>query len=86
MFYIQLIGVLAFAVLVLSFYKKNANSIIAYQIVANFAYTVHYFLLGALSGAYISFIGIFRNIAIIKVKKHKKLMISIICIFVKFLT
>ena len=78
MFYVQLIGVLAFAVLVLSFYKKNANAIIAYQIVSNFAYTVHYFLLGALSGAYISFIGIFRNIAIIKVKKHKKILVGIV--------
>ena len=77
MFYVQLIGVLAFAVLVLSFYKKNANAIIAYQIVSNFAYTVHYFLLGALSGAYISFIGIFRNIAIIRVKKHKKILVGI---------
>ena len=78
MIYIQLIGVLAFAVLVLSFYKKNPKSIIAYQIVSNFAYTVHYFLLGALSGAYISFIGIFRNIAVLKVKKHKKVLVGIV--------
>ena len=78
MFYIQLIGFLAFFVLVLSFYKKNTRTIIAYQIVSNFAYTVHYLLLGALSGAYISFIGIFRNIAYLKVKKHKKIFASII--------
>ena len=78
MLYIQLIGVLAFAVLVLSFYKKNTSTIIAYQIVSNFAYTVHYFLLGALSGAYISFVGIFRNIAVLKVKRHKKLLVGII--------
>lgn len=78
MFYIQLIGFLAFFVLVLSFYKKNTRTIVAYQIVSNFAYTVHYLLLGALSGAYISFIGIFRNIAYLKVKKHKKIFASII--------
>ncbi len=78
MLYIQLIGFLAFFVLVLSFYKKNTRTIIAYQIVSNFAYTVHYLLLGALSGAYISFIGIFRNIAYLKVKKHKKIFASII--------
>lgn len=78
MIYIQLIGILAFAVLVLSFYKKDPKTIIAYQIISNFAYTVHYFLLGALSGAYISFIGIFRNIAIIKVKKQKKTLAAIV--------
>lgn len=78
MIYIQLIGFLAFAVLVLSFYKKKVSTIISYQIVSNFAYTVHYFLLGALSGAYISFIGIFRNIAVLKVKKHKKLLVGIV--------
>ena len=62
MLYIQLIGILAFCIVVLSFYKKNINTIIAYQVVSNFAYTVHYFLLGALSGAFISAIGILRNI------------------------
>jgi len=81
MFYIQLIGILAFCVIVLSFYNKNPRTIIAYQIVSNFAYTVHYFLLGALSGAYISFIGIFRNIGYLKIKKHKKLFASIIISF-----
>ena len=86
MFYIQLIGVLAFAVLVLSFYKKNAKTIIAYQIVSNFAYTVHYFLLGALSGAYISFIGIFRNIAIIKVEKYKKTLVGIVILLYLIVT
>ena len=78
MFYIQLIGFLAFFVLVLSFYKKNTRTIIAYQVVSNFAYTVHYLLLGALSGAYISFIGIFRNIAYLKVKKQKRIFATII--------
>ena len=78
MFYIQLIGILAFLVLVLSFYKKNPSTIIAYQIVSNFAYTVHYLLLGALSGAYISFVGIFRNIAIIKLEKYKNIVSVIV--------
>ena len=82
MFYIQLIGILAFCVLVLSFYKKKTSSIVAYQIVSNFAYTIHYFLLGALSGAYISFVGIFRNIAYLKVKKRKSILaITVISLY-----
>ncbi len=71
MLYIQLIGILAFCLLVLSYYKKSTASILIYQIVSNFAYAVHYFLLGALSGAYSSIVSIFRNILFMKFKNHK---------------
>lgn len=77
MFYIQLIGLLAFCILVLSFYKKSAVTILTYQITANFAYGVHYFLLGGISGALTSFIGIFRNIVFIKTNKNKKIFAGI---------
>ena len=86
MIYIQLIGILAFAILVLSFYKTDPKTIIVYQAVSNFAHTIHYFLLGALSGAYISFIGIFRNIAVIKVKKHKKILVGIVILLYLIVT
>ena len=69
MFYIQLIGLLGFCVLVLSFYKKETVKILTYQITSNFAYTVHYFLLGGLSGAFCSLIGMIRNIVLIKYNK-----------------
>ena len=69
MFYIQLIGLLGFCILVLSFYKKETVTILTYQITSNFAYTVHYFLLGGLSGAFCSLIGIIRNIVLIKSNK-----------------
>lgn len=86
MFYIQLIGILAFLILVLSFYKKNPKTILTYQIASNFAYTVHYFLLGALSGAFISFVGIFRNIAFINIKKRKELLTIIVIIIYVVIT
>ena len=76
MFYIQLIGLLAFCILVLSFYKKDTATILTYQITSNFAYTVHYFLLGGLSGAFCSLIGIIRNIVLIK-SDNKKVIIPI---------
>jgi len=71
MFYIQLIGLLGFCILVLSFYKRETVKILTYQITSNFAYTVHYFLLGGLSGAFCSLIGIIRNIVLIKLKNSK---------------
>ena len=79
MFYIQLIGLLAFCILVLSFYKKDIKVNLVYQITANFIYAVHYFLLGGLSGTFISLIGILRNILLIKVKNNK-IIIPILCI------
>ena len=76
MFYIQLIGLLGFCILVLSFYKKETVTILTYQITSNFAYTIHYFLLGGLSGAFCSLIGIIRNIVLIKLN-NKKVIIPI---------
>ena len=76
MLYIQLIGLLGFCILVLSFYKKNTITILTYQITSNFAYTVHYFLLGGLSGAFCSLIGIIRNIVLIK-SNNKKIIIPL---------
>lgn len=81
MLYIQLIGILAFLIFILSFYRKTPKMILIYQIVGNFAYAVHYFLLGALSGAFINFVGIFRNIAFLKYKNYRKLL-AIIVIFI----
>ena len=68
MIYIQLIGLLAFCILVLSFYKKNTVTILTYQTVANLTYGIHYFLLGGLTGAYISAVSAIRNIVFIKYK------------------
>ena len=81
MFYIQLIGILAFCVLVLSFYKKETVTILIYQITSNFAYAVHYFLLGGLSGAFCSLIGIIRNLVLIKCDNKKVIIPLFISIY-----
>lgn len=81
MFYIQLIGILGFCILVLSFYKKETATILTYQITSNFIYTIHYFLLGGLSGAFCSFIGIIRNIAFIKSDKTKIIIPIILTLY-----
>lgn len=81
MFYIQLIGLLGFCVLVLSFYKKETTTILTYQITSNFAYTIHYFLLGGLSGAFCSLIGIIRNITLIKFNNNKVIVPLIISLY-----
>ncbi len=86
MIYIQLIGLLAFCVLVLSYYKKDSNTILTYQITSNLAYAVHYFLLGGLSGAFISFVGAIRNIIFVKVKRVNILLVTIFTIIYLIIT
>ena len=68
MIYIQLIGLLAFCILVLSFYKKDTKTILVYQTTSNLIYFIHYFLLGGLTGAFISLMSVIRNIVFIKTK------------------
>ena len=86
MIYIQLIGLLAFCILVLSYYKKDSNTILTYQITSNLSYAVHYFLLGGLSGAFISFVGAIRNIIFIKVKRINILLVTIFAIIYLVIT
>ena len=50
---IQLISVVAWLFIVLSYYRKNTNKILVFQIIANITYCIHYLLLGAFSGVLI---------------------------------
>ena len=86
MIYIQLIGLLAFCILVLSFYRKNTVTILTYQTVANLTYAVHYFLLGGLTGAFISAISAIRNIVFIKYKNKIVIPIFIIIYLIVTIT
>ena len=81
MIYIQLIGILGFCILVLSFYKKEPVTILIYQITSNFVYAIHYFLLGGLSGAFCSLIGMLRNLILIKINNKKIILLSIISMY-----
>ena len=81
MFYIQLIGILGFCVVVLSFYKKETTTILMYQITSNFVYAVHYFLLGGLSGAFCCVIGMIRNVTLIKCDNKKIILPIFITIY-----
>lgn len=51
--FIQLIGILAWLLLVVSYYRPNTNKILIFQIIATLLYCLHYYLLGAYSGLFI---------------------------------
>ena len=48
--FIQLLGFLAWLLLLFSYYRKDTNRILAFQIIATILYCVHYLLLEAYSG------------------------------------
>lgn len=50
---IQIIGIIAWLMLVLSYYRKDTNRILVFQIIGTLLYCVHYGLLGAWSGLFI---------------------------------
>lgn len=90
MIWIQAIGLIGFAFVILSFWFKEKKQIIFMQIIANIFLSIHYYLLGAMSGGIICLITVIRNIFLYD-KKDKKTIIfygiifSIIFIFVGML-
>jgi len=51
--FIQLIGILAWLMLILSYHRKDTNRILVFQIIGTLLYCLHYYLLGAYSGLFI---------------------------------
>ena len=50
---IQILGLIAWLFLVFSYYRKNTDKILVFQITGTLLYCIHYFLLGAYSGLFI---------------------------------
>ena len=75
MLYIQLIGFLAFLLYTLSYSRDTYNKVLTYQLTANFAYTVHYFLLGGISATFVCAIDMLKDVVFINIKKDNLLKI-----------
>lgn len=52
-FAIQLIGVVAWLFLVVSYWKSKVNTILILQVISCLLFALHYYLLGAMSGVYV---------------------------------
>lgn len=59
---IQAIGIIAWIILVLSYYRENTNKILIFQAIATFLYCIHYYLLGAYSGLFICVFEVIRDL------------------------
>ncbi|MBQ8681605.1 MAG: YgjV family protein [Bacilli bacterium] len=58
---VQGIGIIAWLVLVASYYREDTNKILVFQIIATALYCVHYYLLDAYSGLFICVFEVIRD-------------------------
>ena len=68
---IQGIGIVAWLMLILSYYRKDTNKILVFQIIGTFLYCLHYGLLGAWSGLFICACETLFDIGYYKTDKDK---------------
>ena len=66
----QIIGVIALILAVLSFQQKTHRYIVMFQLAANFAFVLHFGLLGAYTGAILNAVALLRSVVF--VNKGKK--------------
>ena len=69
MIVIQLLSFLAWSFMFLSYYRKNTNKILLFQIMGNITFCVHYLLLGAYSGLCICLLDAICNFGYYKTDK-----------------
>lgn len=72
---IQLVGAIAWLFLLVSYYRKNTNKILIFQIIGTFLYCLHYYFLGAYSGLFICAFEIFFDYGYYKTDKDKYIYI-----------
>ena len=73
--FIQLVGILAWLMLILSYYRKDTNRILVFQIIGTFLYCLHYYLLGAYSGLFICAFEVIFDYGYYKTNKDKYIYI-----------
>ena len=73
---IQMIGILAWLFLVVSYYRKNTNKILVFQIIGTLLFCLHYFLLGAYSGLFICAFETIFDFGYYKTDKDKYIYIA----------
>lgn len=78
----QIIGAIAYILIAISFYKKEKKKILLLQILSYIGFTIHYYLLGGLTGTVCNIIGLAALILIyifdLYFKNKKKLLVFII--------
>lgn len=78
---IQILGFLAWILLVLSYYRKDTNKILIFQIISTILFCVHYYLLGAYSGLLICILEVIRDSAYYKTDKDNYIFLGSVIVY-----
>ena len=82
--FIQLIGIIAWLLILLSYYRKNTNRILVFQIISTVLWCLHYFLLGAYSGLFICIFEVIRDSLYYKTDEDDMIFIVSIPIYILY--
>lgn len=73
--FIQILGFVAWLLLVYSYYRENTNKILIFQILSTILFCIHYFLLGAYSGLLICIYEVVRDYSYYKTDKDNYIFV-----------
>ncbi len=71
----QIIGLISWGLLVYSYYKKDINEVLLYQVIGGIFEILHYFLLGAFSGLIVVILELIRDYSYYKTEHDKVIFI-----------
>jgi hypothetical protein len=80
-YFIQLIGFVAWLILSLSYYRKDTNHILVFQIISTILFCLHYYLLGAYSGLLICAYEVIRDYSYYKTDKDNYIFIGSMIVY-----
>ena len=81
---VQLIGIIAWLLIVFSYYRKNTDKILYFQIISTILWCIHYFLLGAYSGLFICVFEVIRDSLYYKTDKDDYIFLGSIPIYILY--
>ena len=75
-FIVQALDIIAWLFILFSYYRKNTNKILVFQIIATSFFILHYYLLGAYSGVFICLLEAIRDYLYYKTNKDKYIFLG----------
>lgn len=79
---VQGIGIIAWLVLLVSYYREDTDKILVFQTIATALYCVHYYLLGAYSGLFICVFEVIRDYLYYRTDLDHYIFVSSIPVYV----
>ena len=73
--FVQGIDVVAWIILFISYYKKNTNKVLVFQLISTTLFIFHYWLLGAYSGSFICLFELLRDYLYYRTDKDKPIFL-----------